>query len=37
MQPYLMISNRNRDGDDLGGDLGTLQFFTPTRRPKRTR
>jgi esterase/lipase superfamily enzyme len=28
MQPYLMISNRNRDGDNLGGDLGTLSFFS---------
>jgi esterase/lipase superfamily enzyme len=28
MQPYMMISNRNRDGDGLGGDLGTLSFFT---------
>jgi esterase/lipase superfamily enzyme len=28
MQPYLMISNRNRDGDGLGGDLGTLSFYT---------
>ena len=28
MQPYLMISNRNRDGDSLGGDLSTLQFFS---------
>ena len=28
MQPYLMISNRNRDGDSLGGDLSTLQFYS---------
>jgi esterase/lipase superfamily enzyme len=25
---YLMISNRNRDGDGLGGDLGSLAFYT---------
>lgn len=28
MQPYLMISNRNRDGDGLGDDLATLAFYT---------
>lgn len=28
MQPYLMISNRNRDGDSLGNDLSTLCFYT---------
>ena len=28
MQPYMMISNRNRDGDALGTDLGTLAFYT---------
>jgi len=28
MQPYLMISNRNRDGDGLGTDLATLAFYT---------
>jgi esterase/lipase superfamily enzyme len=25
---YLMISNRSRDGDGLGGDLGPLAFYT---------
>jgi esterase/lipase superfamily enzyme len=25
---YLMISNRNRDGDGLGGDLAALAFYT---------
>ena len=25
---YLMISNRNRDGDGLGGDLAPLTFYT---------
>jgi esterase/lipase superfamily enzyme len=28
MQPYMMISNRNRDGDELGCDLSTLTFYT---------
>jgi esterase/lipase superfamily enzyme len=28
MQPYMMISNRNRDGDGLGADLSTLTFYT---------
>lgn len=28
MQPYLMISNRNREGDVLGNDLSTLAFYT---------
>ncbi len=28
MQPYMMISNRNRDGDGLGTDLATLTFYT---------
>jgi esterase/lipase superfamily enzyme len=27
MQPYLMISNRNRDGDSLGGDVSSLTFY----------
>ena len=27
MRPYLMISNRNRDGDALGDDLATLAFY----------
>jgi esterase/lipase superfamily enzyme len=27
MQPYLMISNRNRDGDSLGNDLSALAFY----------
>ncbi len=28
MQPYLMISNRSRDGDALGGELASLAFYT---------
>jgi esterase/lipase superfamily enzyme len=28
MQPYMMITNRNRDGDGLGSDLSTLAFYT---------
>jgi len=28
MQPYMMISNRNRDGDGLGTDLAALTFYT---------
>jgi esterase/lipase superfamily enzyme len=28
MQPYLMISNRNRDGDALGTDVASLAFYT---------
>lgn len=27
VQPYLMISNRNRDGDGLGNDLASLAFY----------
>ncbi len=27
MQPHLMISNRNRDGDILGTDLSTVSFY----------
>jgi len=28
MRPYLMISNRNRDGDQLGSRLAALGFYT---------
>jgi len=28
MQPYMMISNRNRDGDGLGADIAALTFYT---------
>jgi esterase/lipase superfamily enzyme len=28
MQPYLMISNRNREGDSLGTDLSSLSFYS---------
>ena len=28
MHPYLMISNRNRDGDQLGSRLAALSFYT---------
>lgn len=28
MQPYMMISNRNRDGDGLGSDIAGLTFYT---------
>jgi esterase/lipase superfamily enzyme len=28
MQPFLMISNRNRDGDALGSDIASLAFYS---------
>src|SRR5262249_6818700 len=28
MQPFLMISNRNRDGDALGSDTASLSFYS---------